>query len=134
MTTKTTQIAMFAIAAFALSGMMISPAFAATESDYLAVAAPSSGTSSDGETNSNECGYGESIYSNLKVANGPQDYIKVTADADDCTSHTGTDIVVKKNGSTIFSGSTSNDYKVWWIQESLNTNDSVTVTITYTYI
>ena len=134
MTTKTTSLAMFAIAAFALGGMMVTPAFAATESDYLAVRAPSSGTASDGETNSNECGYGESIYSNLKVANGVQDYIKVTADAEDCSSHTNTSIVVKKGGSTIYTGSTSNDYKVWWIQGSINTNDAITVTITYNYI
>jgi len=131
---KTTNLAMFAIAAFALSGMMVSPAFAATESDYLAVAAPSSGTASKGETNSNECGYGQSIYSNLKVANGPQDYIKVTADADDCNSHTNTSIVVTKNGNQIYSASSTNDYKVWWIQGSINTNDAITVTITYTYI
>jgi hypothetical protein len=134
MTTKVSQIAMFAIAAFALGGMMVAPAFAATETASLAVAAPSSGIRSDSETDANECGYGEGIYSFVTVSNGVEDYIKVTADAEDCNSHTNTSIVVKKNGSQIYSGSTSNDYKVWWFQGSINTNDAITVSFTYTYI
>ncbi len=134
MTTKITSLAMFAVAAFALGGMMVTPAFAATEVDSLAVAAPSYGIRSDGETNDNECGYGQGIYSSVTVSNGAEDYIKITADAEDCTSHTSTSIVVLKNGSQIYSGSTSNDYKEWGIQGSINTNDAINVTVTYTYI
>jgi hypothetical protein len=133
MTTKTTQIAMFAIAAFALSGMMVSPAFAANHVDRLDAEAPSYGTDSDSETNSNLCGAGESVYSSLTVGNGPEDYIKVTADAEDCDSHSSTSIVVKKNDSQIYSGSTSNDYKVWAIQGSISTGDDIEVQITYHY-
>lgn len=134
MTTKIQNIAMFAIAAFALSGMMVSPAFAATENDFLAVAAPSSGIRSDSETNSNECGYGEGIYSFVTVNNGVQDYIKVTADAEDCSSHTNTTVLVTKNGNTVLNTSTSDDKRIWWIQGSINTNDAINVSITYTYI
>ncbi len=134
MTTKVSHMAMFAIAAFALGGLMVAPAFAATETANLAVAAPSSGIRSDSETDANECGYGEGIYSFVTVSNGVEDYIKVTADAEDCNSHTNTSIVVTKNGSQIYSGSTSNDNKVWWIQGSINTNDAINVSFTYTYI
>ena len=134
MTTKITSLAMFAIAAFALGGMMVTPAFAATEEQYVAVRAPSSGTAQDSDEEDNECGYGQSIRSNLQVSNGVEDYIKITADASECSSHTNTSIVVTKGGSTIYTGSTSNDYKVWWIQGSINTNDAITVTYTYNYI
>ena len=132
MTNKTTY-AMFAIAAFAIGGMMVTPAFAANHVDRLDAEAPSSGTDSDSETNSNLCGSGESVYSSVTVANGVEDYIKVTADAEDCGSHSSTSIVVKKNNSQIYSGSTSGDYKVWWIQGSISTGDDIDVQITYHY-
>lgn len=134
MTTKTQQLAMFAVAAFALGGFMVSPAFAASHTDNLSMTAPATGTDSDSETNSNLCGAGESVYSSAWVGISPEKIISVTADAEDCTSHTSTDILVKVNGNTILDTDTNDDKKTWNINHgALAVDDTVTVELIYYY-
>lgn len=133
MTTKT-QLAMFAVAALTIGGFAISPVFAASHIDNLSMTAPATGTDADSETNSNLCGAGESVYSSAWVQVSPEKIIEVTADAEDCTSHTQTDILVKVNGNTILDTNTNDDKKTWQINHgALAANDSVTVKLTYHY-
>lgn len=131
MTTKIQNIAMFAIAAFALGGMMVTPAFATSEPHTLTVTAPAWGSSSDGDDSPNACGGGYSPQSNLTVWNWAEDSIIVSTDADNCPTHYNTSIVVKLNGNVIYTTSTTADTKTFFWAHDIDEDDVVLVKVTY---
>jgi hypothetical protein len=130
MTTKTTNLAMFAIAAFALGGMMVTPAFATNLSHDFAITSAPGGYS---KVASNICGGGQSIYSSANVYTSPQQYVKVVANAADCGSHSNTSVSVTVNGNFFGSSSTSDGNKTFYFNGSISAGDDVRVYIDYTY-
>lgn len=132
MTNKTTQIAMFAIAAFALGGMAFAPAYATTVGHALVMTAPASGTDTADKESLNVCGGGGTLYSESLVRTSPEDYLEVIADATDCGSHTNTSVYVTVDGNFFGSSSTTNDYKKFVFSGAIDVGDKVIVTVTYT--
>ena len=130
MTTKITSLAMFAVAAFALGGMMVTPAFATNLDHDFAITSAPGGYAKD---TSNVCGPGQSIYSSANVYTSPQQYVKVTVDADDCGSHSNTSISVTVNGDHFGSASTSNGAATYYFNGSISAGDDVRVYVDYTY-
>ena len=130
MTTKISQIAMFAIAAFALGGMMVTPAFATNLSHDFAITSAPGGNS---KTDSNICGGGQSIYTSANVYTSPEQYVKVTTDAADCGSHSNTSVSVTVNGDHFGSSSTTSGDKTFYFSGSISAGDDVRVNVDYTY-
>jgi hypothetical protein len=130
MTTKITSLAMFAVAAFALGGMMVTPAFATNLSHDFAITSAPGGY---GKTASNICGGGQSIYTNANAYTSPQQYVKVVADAEDCGSHSNTSVSVTVNGNSFGNASTTDGKKTFYFSGSISAGDDVRVYVDYTY-
>ena len=119
-----------AVAAFALGGMMVTPAFATNLSHDFAITSAPGGYS---KTASNICGGGQSIYTSANVYTSPQQYVKVTVDAADCGSHSNTEISVTVNGDSFGTASTTSGEKTYYFSGSISAGDDVRVYVDYTY-
>ena len=134
MTNQITKYAMFAIAAFALSGMLVSPAFADDQITTNYVNDTPNGQTQTSATDHDDCGNGGDCYTYTKVYNTGNNkirtYYNVVGETCDVNIH------MEKNGNPVgsdyersnFSGTGSYVGKY----TSISPTDNVTVTTTFT--
>jgi hypothetical protein len=105
MTTKITSLAMFAIAAFALGGMLTSPAYAATFTQTVTV---NSADDSFNVTDAHACGSGQGLRTSLTTYHN-QDEVTVWVNATDCSSFSKAVVTIEVNGNWEGYATTYND-------------------------
>ncbi|MEE9339520.1 MAG: hypothetical protein V3U87_15715 [Methylococcaceae bacterium] len=105
MTNKITPLTMFALAAFALGGMLVSPAYASTFTQTPTV------NSADGSvtiTDANGCGSGHELRTSLTTYHN-QDEVTVWVNATDCSSFSKAVVTIEVNGNWEGYATTYND-------------------------
>ena len=130
MTTKITHIAMFAIAAFALGGMLVSPAYASTFTQTPTV------NSADGSvtiTDANGCGSGHELRTSLTTYHN-QDEVTVWVNATDCSSFSKAVVTIEVNGNYEAHATTTNDnVNLNFSGISISSGDTVEAITVYHY-
>ncbi len=100
---------MFAIAAFALGGMMVTPAFASSYEQEVNTTADNYAYKNEAQCN------GDNLITRV-TPNASQDYVKVVTDGDACSTFSSVTITVWVDGTWQGSTTTTNDNATHWFQ------------------
>lgn len=132
MTTKTT-FAMFAIAAFAIGGMMVTPAFAATIASANTNLTVSGSVSTDSDS-SYGCAatQGQSLFTNdLTVIDGSNDRVSVEYNGAACPDTDSVKVKIKVDGTWVHDQTYNNDYGTVTVNTSISSGDDVRAYVTF---
>jgi hypothetical protein len=130
MTNKITPIAMFAVAAFALGGILVAPVYAATATQTPTV------NSADGSitvTDPHACGSGQELRTSLTTYHN-QDEVSVWVNATDCSNFSKAVVTIEVNGNWEDYAITYNDnINLGFSGIPINSGDKVEAIAVYYY-
>ena len=133
MTSKIQNIAMFAIAAFALSGMMVAPAFAATIASANTNLTVSGSVSTD-SASSYGCTatQGQSLFTNdTTVVDGSNDRVFVEYNGSACPDTESVKVKIKVDGTWVHDQTYNNDYGTVTVYTDISSGDNVRAYVTF---
>lgn len=133
MTTKTQSITMFAIAAFALGGMMVAPAFAGTITSANTSLQVSGSISTDSRS-SYGCvdTRGQTVFTqNLTVENDSDDSITLEWNGAGCSDVKTVKVSISQNGSKVYDYTHDTAYGTITIDANVNDGDRIQGYVTF---
>lgn len=134
MTSKIQNIAMFAIAAFALSGMMVAPAFAANLASANTSTLVSGSVSTDDDTTSASCpalGQSTNFTNSLVVIDSSNDRVFVEYNGAACPDTDSVLVKIKVNGTWVHNQVHNNDYGTVTEYTPIASGDQVRAYVTF---